>query len=215
MKIAIIGAGNVGQAHGAGWHRAGHAIAYGVRDPSDPKHHEMVVAIGASVSKVAQAIVDADIIVLAVHWDAVPGVLAECGDLTGRILIDVTNPLAFTPEGMQLAFGFDTSAGEQVAALAKGALVVKTLNQVGAAVMANAHRPTPAPVMFVASDHESAKATVTSLVRDLGFDALDGGPLKTARLLEPFGMLWIDQVYGRGAAQDSAFAFIGSPVSAA
>lgn len=212
MNIAIIGAGNVGQALGIGWSRTGHSIVYGVRDPSDPKHR---AAAGIPAKQVAEAVADAEIIVLAVQWNAVADVLAQCGDLSGRIVVDVTNPLAFTPEGMQLAFGFDTSAGEKVADLAKGAKVVKTLNQVGAAVMADANRREIPPVMFVASDHEDAKATVTSLVRELGFDALDGGALKTSRLLEPFAMLWISQVYDRGAAQDSAFAFIRPSTAAA
>ena len=208
MKIAIIGAGNVGRAVGGAWLRAGHTIAYGVRAPHDPKHGDLG---GTTVAPVAEAIAGADVILLAVHWDAVAEAIAACGDLTGRILIDATNPLSFTDAGMELAFGFDTSAAERIAAMAPGARVVKALNQVGAGVMANARGRVTPPVMFVASDHDGARATVTALVRELGFDARNGGPLKTARLLEPLAMLWIDQVYARGADPLGAFAFLGAP----
>lgn len=64
------------------------------------------------------------------------------------------------------------------------------------------------PVMFVASDYDGAKQVAMSLVTDLGFEAMDGGPLKTARLLELMAMLWIDQVYRRGAPADCAFALV-------
>lgn len=207
MKIAIIGAGNVGRALGLGWSASGHAIAYGVRDPSNPKHRDAAEAAKATLDTIGGAVAGADVIVLAVNWDAVADALLHCGDLTGRIVIDVTNPLTFTNAGMKLAFGFDTSAGEKIAAMAPGARVVKTLNQVGAGVMDKARGRAVKPVMFLASDDPEAKAIVTPLVTDLGFDALDGGALATARLLEPLAMLWIDQVYARGASPDRAFAF--------
>ncbi len=69
----------------------------------------------------------AEIIVLAVPWGAVPDAVASCGDLTGRVLIDVTNPLIFANGALWLALGFDTSGGEEIASLAKGAQVYKTL----------------------------------------------------------------------------------------
>ncbi|MBP1851200.1 NADPH-dependent F420 reductase [Rhizobium halophytocola] len=208
MKIAIIGAGNVGTALATGWSRGNHAIAMGVRDPNDPKHGERPASEKISIRSVAEAVTTSDVIVLAVHWHGVADALAACGDLKGRVIIDVTNPLEFTPTGMELAFGFSSSAGERVADLAKGAKVVKTLNQVGASVMANARGRNVPPAMFVASDFDDAKKLVFPLVRELGFAPIDGGGLKTARLLEPLAMLWIDQVYTRNADQQSAFAFV-------
>jgi predicted dinucleotide-binding enzyme len=144
--------------------------------------------------------------VLAVQWSVVKAAIEACGDLTGRLLIDVTNPLLFNTSGMELTIGFTTSAGEQVQA--PGARVVKTLNKVGFDVLADASSYAFRPVMFVAGDDDEAKGQASGLVRDLGFDPEEGGPLKTARLLEPMAMLWIDHVYRRGAPRDCAFALL-------
>jgi predicted dinucleotide-binding enzyme len=208
MRIAIIGAGNVGGALGKGWARAGHEIVYGVPTPDDPKHLEAARAAGADIGPVEAAASSADVVVFAVQWSALPDAVAACGDLTGRVVIDVSNPIHYTDHGMELGTGFDTSAGEQVAALAPGAKVVKTLNQAGFDVLLDASGYPAAPVQFVASDDEAAKQLASGLARDLGFEPIDGGGLKTARLLEPMAMLWIDQVYSRGAPRRSAFAFM-------
>ncbi|HEX3408426.1 MAG TPA: NAD(P)-binding domain-containing protein [Caulobacteraceae bacterium] len=209
MRLTIIGAGNVGAVLGKGWARAGHVIVYGVRNPQDPKHGAAAEgAGGAKVASVAEAVVGADAIVLAVPWAAAPAAVSACGDLAGRVLIDVTNPLRSNDGALELAVGFETSAAEQLAALAKGAAVVKTMNQVGAGVMAVAAAYTPRPVMFAAGDDEKAKALALGLVSDLGFDARDAGPLKMARLLEPLAMLWTSQVMAHRASPESAFAFL-------
>jgi len=115
-KLAIIGAGKVGGALGQGWAKGGHAIIYGVPTPADPKHAGTAKAAGnARVEAVAAAVDAADVIVLATPWEAAPAAIAACGDLTGRVLIDVTNPFRFGPDGLELALGFSTSAGEQIA----------------------------------------------------------------------------------------------------
>jgi 8-hydroxy-5-deazaflavin:NADPH oxidoreductase len=209
MHLATIGAGSVGAALGKGWARSGHTIAFGVPPPDNAKYAAAAQAAGdAAVISVALAVSGADAIVLAVPWDAVPAAVAACGDLSGRVLIDVTSPLSFVDGGLGLAVGFTTRGGERVAELAKGAAVVKTLNQVGFAVMADAGNYVAQPVMFAAGDDDAAKALTLKLVGELGFDAIDAGPLKIARLLEPFGMLWIDQVLVRGAPGDNAFVFL-------
>ena len=132
MHVAILGAGNVGGALGKGWALKGHAIAYGVPDPSDAKHRAVAEAAGkARVGTVGEAVRGADAVVLAVPFDAVDQALAAAGDLAGRLVIDVTNPLRMGASGLELSMGFDRSAGEHVAALAPGASVFKTLNQAG------------------------------------------------------------------------------------
>jgi 8-hydroxy-5-deazaflavin:NADPH oxidoreductase len=209
MKLAIIGAGNVGGVLGQGWAGTGHTIVYGVPSPDGPKYARVAQAAGnAKVTTVADAVGDADAVVLATPWNAVPTALAACGDFAGRPLLDATNPLRFGEAGLELAIGFSTSGGEYVASLAKGAAVVKTMNQVGFAVMADAGNYTAPPVMFAAGDDAGAKQLALKLVAELGFDAIDAGPLKIARLLEPLAMLWIDQVMVHGAPGDSAFAFL-------
>jgi predicted dinucleotide-binding enzyme len=200
MKIAIIGAGSVGQALAMGWRKAGHDVRFGVRDTSRDRGEIPAVSV-------ADAVAASEIVVMATPWPDTRAAIESAGDLTGRIVIDCTNPLGGGPQGLHLVVGFETSAGEQVAQWARGASVFKTLNQAGANVMADARAfGPPAPVMFVAGDDAARKPAVLSLVADLGFEALDAGPLRNARLLEPFAMLWIDQALVRGAGRDFAFA---------
>lgn len=204
MRIAVVGAGQVGRAVGEGWRRAGHAVVYGVPMPGDPKHADL----GADrVLDVAAAAKDAEVVVLATPWGATRDAIVAAGDLTGRILVDCTNPLGYDPvDGLHLALGFSTSGAEQVAGWAPGAHVFKSLNQTGAEGMADPAAFAARPVMFVAGDEASGKAVVLGLVADLGFEAIDAGPLAAARLLEPYAMLWIDQALKRGAGRGFAFA---------
>src|SRR5262245_54354401 len=96
MKIAILGAGNVGTALGTGWARAGHRILFGVSNPQDTKHKAAnAAADNAAIGKVAEVVNEADVVVLAVPWDAVPSVIGQCGSLEGKVIIDATNPLTF------------------------------------------------------------------------------------------------------------------------
>jgi hypothetical protein len=117
-----------------------------------------------------------------------------------------TNPLGVGPDGLELVLGHDTSGGEQVAVWAPGAAVFKTLNQTGAENMDKAALFPIRPVMFVAGDDQSRKPIVLSLIAKLGFEAVDAGPLRIARLLEAYGMLWIDQALNRRRGQSFAFA---------
>ena len=216
MQVTIIGAGNVGGALGKGWARAGHAITYGVPDPSETRHRATAEAAGgARLLSVPRATQQAEAIVLAVPFDAVGNALAVAGDLSGRLLIDVTNPLRMGATGLELSIGFDRSAGEHVASLAPDAAVFKTLNQVGFEVMANTAGYAAPPVMFVAGDDAARKPVVMKLVSDLGFHAVDAGGLRVARLLEPYGMLWIHMALDRNAGLDNAFAYLAWNVGSA
>ena len=162
----------------------------------------------ATVASVAEAVRGADAIVLAVPFDAVSDALAAAGDVAGRIVIDATNPLRMGGSGLELSLGFSDSAGEHVAALASGAAVFKTLNQIGFELMADNAGFSHRPVMFVAGDDAERKPTVMGLVGDLGFEAVDAGGLAVARLLEPFGMLWIHMAINRKAGRDRAFVWL-------
>jgi predicted dinucleotide-binding enzyme len=209
MRIAILGAGNVGGALGKGWARGGHAIAYGVPNPADPKHRPVAEAAGgASIGSVAEAVRGADVIVLAVPYGAANAALAACGDLAGRVVIDATNPLKMGPNGLELSVGFSSSGGELVAALAKGAAVFKAMNQIGFEGMNEAHAFPVRPAMFVAGDDDARKPVVMQLVSELGFDAVDAGGIAQSRLLEPLAMLWIHMAINRKIGREKAFAYV-------
>jgi hypothetical protein len=212
MDIAIIGTGSVGAALGRGWSRAGHRIHYGVANPGDPKHARAASEAGnAELAGIAEAAAAADAIVLAVPWDAVPSVTRTLGDIDGKLVMDVTNPLRMGAHGLELAVGFDASGGEAVAAWLPRARVVKTMNQVGFMVMdATGGYPT-APSMFVAGDDEGARKAAMTLVADLGFAPVDAGPMRVARLLEPYAMLWIHMAVNQGSSLTGAFALMKLP----
>ena len=145
---------------------------------------------------------------IATPWSATEAAIKSLGNLAGKIVIDCTNPLGMAAGGLQLVLGFNTSAGERVASWAPGAFVFKTLNTTGAGNMAKAADYPIPPVMLVAGDDAGKKPKVMELVAKLGFEAADAGPLKNARLLEPFAMVWIDQAMKRGRGRDFAFALV-------
>ena len=205
MKIAVIGAGNVGGALGTAWAKAGHAIIFGVRDVNKPELKSLCAQIGATAAPSAEAARQGDVVVLALPWNTAEGAVKSLGDLTGKVVIDTMNPLVMTEGALGLDRGFTTSAGETVASWLPAAKVVKTFNQVGANMMTQAHRFETRPVMFLAGDDDAAKRTVSQLVGEIGFEPLDAGGLEQARILEPLAMVWINQTVARGFGRDWAF----------
>jgi len=211
MKLAIIGAGNVGGALGAPWaQKAGHEICFGVRDPKADKTQALLRAIGpkARAGTAAEAAAFADIIVLSTPWPAAEAAIRAMGSLKGKIILDATNPLTHGPDGISLEIGHSISAGEKVQGWAVGASVFKTLNTTGFGNMANPVFNGVKSVMFVAGDDAANKPKAIDLVGQLGFDVVDTGPLRNARLLEAHAMLWIDLALARGQGRDFAFAIV-------
>ncbi|MDP4511779.1 NADPH-dependent F420 reductase [Nonomuraea turcica] len=183
MKIAIIGNGNVGSA------LARRLTATG---------HEVTVANSATPpSQVAAQAAAADAVVLAVRF----GVIAQLHDqvkaaLNGKVVIDVTNPQ--TPDFMALTIGHTTSAGEQVATTLPGARVVKAFNTIFAANIEAPDLGGSPQFLPVAGDDDTAKQTVIDLSIQLGFDAVDAGPLANARYLEPAVELLVHLAFASG-----------------
>ncbi|THD60009.1 MAG: dinucleotide-binding enzyme [Bradyrhizobium sp.] len=208
MKIAVIEAGNVGSALGTGWAKAGHGIIFGVRDVNKPNVKALCAQIGATATSPADAARQGDVVILALPWGVAENAVKALGDLKDKIVIDSMNPLAMKDGSLGLERGYTTSGAETVASWLPGAKVVKTFNQVGAEMMMAGASFATRPVMFVAGDDDSAKSTVTRLVSELGFEALDAGALKQARILEPFAMVWINQALFRGLGRNWAFGVI-------
>ena len=208
MKIAVIGAGKVGSALGTGWAKADHTIIFGVRDVNKAELKALCARIGATAAPSANAARQGDVVVLALPWTVAENAVKALGDLKGKIIIDSMNPLAMKDGVLGLERGFTSSGGEAVASWLPGARVVKTFNQVGAEMMMAGDRFETRPVMFLAGDDDTAKSAVAQLVGELGFEALDAGALKQARILEPFAMVWINQALFRGLGRNWAFGVI-------
>src|SRR5262249_34090766 len=137
MRIAVIGAGNVGGTLGAGWASRGHQVFFGVRDTADPKLEELLARMRGNVHAggVKEAAASCEVVALTVPWPAAENALRGAGDLGGKILLDCTNPLK--PDLSGLTVGYTASGAEQVAAWARGARVVKIFNTTGFSNMAN------------------------------------------------------------------------------
>ena len=197
MRIAIIGSGNVGNALASALGRAGHSVVFGSRTPEPGRAKE---------TNIADAAAQAEACILAIPYPAAAEVVRAADGFADKILIDATNPLGLVAGGLGLSVGFDTSGAEQIAALAPKARVFKAFNQTGFENMADARGYAVRPVMFVAGDDAAGKSVVLTLVSDAGFEAVDIGGLTSARLLEPFAMLWIELARKRGLGPDFTFA---------
>lgn len=209
MHIGIIGSGNVGQTLAQRWIAKGHHIIFGSRDPASAKMAELLAVLGPAATGVALQKLEpqAEVFVLAVPWEAALESVQAIGDFNNKVLIDATNPITMTPEGLQtgLLLGHTTSAAEQIAESAVNARVVKAFNQSGAGVMANSAIDATQCTLFICGDDDPAKQITTQLAQDMSLRVLDAGNLQQARLLEPLGMLWIHLCYLQGKGPNFCF----------
>jgi 8-hydroxy-5-deazaflavin:NADPH oxidoreductase len=188
MKIAIIGAGNVGGALAGAAGRAGYSVTISA---AHPEHAQAAAeATGARAARTnGEAIEGAEIVILAVPYAALEAIVAEAGvALQGKTVVDVTNRLNF--DNPPLAID-GTSNAEQIQVRVPGAHVVKAFNTILGARLVEPQVDGMAVDGFVAGDDAGAKATVLELVRSLGFRPIDAGELGMARALEAMAMLHV------------------------
>jgi predicted dinucleotide-binding enzyme len=209
VRIAIIGTGQVGSAIARGLKGRGHQVTFGARDPERPAIAALAAEVGAAAALPEQAAAAAELVILALPWGGAEAAVRALGDLSGKVVIDCMNPLGMVDGALGLTLGHSTSGGEIVQGWLPGARVVKTLNQVGAEIMAaNDHLP-QRPAMFMAGESEAAKSQVAGLLAELGFAPLDAGGIAASRLLEPLAMVWINQALKRGKGRGWALAVVG------
>jgi len=207
MQVTIIGTGNMGSAFVKQLTKAGHAVRVAGRDLA--KAQALAAQYpGAQAVSAAGAAAGSDAIVVATGYGDAIAALRAVGDLDGKTIIDITNPL--TPDYMGLTLGYDTSAAEEIARALPGAHIVKAFNTLFAQVLADgpAFANGQRGSVFFASDSASAKTTVKTLIDSIGFQAVDAGGLKNARYLEPLAGLNIYFGYGAGMGTSSAPAWI-------
>jgi predicted dinucleotide-binding enzyme len=175
MNIAIIGKGNMGGRLGPMLRAVGDTVT--------------LVGRGQAVPR------DADTVILAVTSSEVDAALAAAGDLSGKILVDMVNPIG---PNLQLSTGLTTSVAEEVQERQPGARVVKAFNTVFAELLDldYSENANPPQVLFCGDD-AGAKATVAALIERVGFEPYDCGPLVVARFLEPIGGLIVHLAYGQ------------------
>lgn len=195
--IGILGAGNVGGTLGRRLRDLGHTVRWGVRDPSSAKYQ------GMDVASVAETARDAEIVILAVPWPAAEETIRSAGDLSGKVLVDATNRIAADFSDLVPLDG--SSAAEHVARWAPGARVVKAFNTIGSNVMENPNFGGQRATLLLAGDDAEAKKQVTGLAEELGFGAVDAGPLRMARHLESLAWIWITQAIKQDQGREIVF----------
>ncbi len=207
MKIAILGAGNVGGALGEAWARHGHEVLFGVRNPGSADLHALLQRCGprARAESVADAVQFGEVVVNALPWAAARSVLEKL-ELGDKPLLDCSNPLKSDLSGLEI--GTTTSAGEQVAGWARSSKVVKIFNTTGFNNMTDPKYHGERLTMFYCGDDAAAKQTAAGLAHDIGFHPIDAGPLSNARLLEPVAMLWIWLAVHGGMGRDFGFQLV-------
>src|SRR5215510_4991940 len=174
MKIAILGTGDVGQALGHGFIRLGHEVKMGSREAGGEKARAWVAKTGkgASEGTFADAASFGEMVILATLWSGTENALrlARAENLAGKVVIDATNPLVFSPgKPPALALGHTDSGGEQVQRWLPGSRVVKCFNIVGNAHMVHPDFPGGPPDMFLCGNDPDAKQTVAGICKDFGW----------------------------------------------
>lgn len=211
MKVAIIGAGNVGKALGTSIARAGHDVVFASTGDSAKQAAEQIGS-KASAASPRDAASQADIVILAVPYSATREVATElAGAVEGKIVIDVSNPMA--PDMSGLATERGTSAAENIGRWLLGANMVKAFNTLFASVQANPTVDGQQADALFATDDPKVREKVASLLSDMGFRPIWVGGLARARELEPMGFMNILLQMNTGGSWNTTYKLIAPPAA--
>ncbi|MDN5213045.1 NAD(P)-binding domain-containing protein [Fulvivirgaceae bacterium BMA12] len=196
MKIAIIGAGNVGGALARNWAAAGHEVYLGVKNPADNKEWSGIANL--TVCSVKAAADEAAVLLVALPVPALVPVAQELGNMENKIVIDATNAVFAKPAPYE--------TGYHVFKALTGADVIKSFNTTGFENMANPVYHGKGIDMFMAAGSQKAKEVVRLLASDAGFEACyDFGGEDKVLLIEQFAMAWINLAILQKEGRDIAF----------
>lgn len=210
MKVAIIGTGNMGAGLAAALAGAGHDVSIGARDLAKAAALAERIGHGAIGGDIAAAVRVADVVVLALPFGAMEAAIESAGDVSGKVLIDISNPIS--ADYKELVIGHTTSAAEEIQKLAPKAQVVKAFNTIFASLLAPEAREGKVLQVFIAGNADTAKASVAELATSIGFDGVDAGPLSNSRFIEPIGEMNIHFGYflGKGPAVAPVWVQVGT-----
>jgi hypothetical protein len=194
MKIGVLGSGDVAKALGTGFVRHGHDVMLGTREPAKLSEWTKQNP-GARTGSFADAARHAELAVLAVKGTAASAALRAAGpeNLSGKTLIDTTNPIADTPPTNGVLEFFTTlndSLMERSQREFPSIRIVKAFNSVGSACMVNPVFAGGKPTMFICGNDDAAKKAVGGILDQFGWETEDMGRIEAARAIEPLCMLW-------------------------
>ncbi|NDW01912.1 NADPH-dependent F420 reductase [Salipiger sp. PrR002] len=195
MKIGILGSGLMGGKLGTFWAASGHDVTFAYARIAS-KLERLARESGGQSGTIADAVAEADALLLAVHWSRVGDVLEQAGDLAGKVVLNCCVPL--DEANRDLVVGTTSSGGEELARMRPKARWVSCFNTTPsesfAPVFARKGQE-PAPQVFTYGDDAGAKEIAGQLIRDIGFEPLDTGGLRNGRYVEPFAMATVELAY--------------------
>jgi len=214
MRVGILGSGLMGGKLGTIFARAGHQVVFSYAR-RDEKLRKLARDAGknARAGRLPEAVQAADVLLLAIHWSRLEDVLAQAGNLAGKLIVTCTLPMNEDDTGLVIAH--TTSGAETLAHRVPEARVVSAFNTVPSEVLFGvfaSRRQKQRPSLVYCGDQRSAKRTVARLIRDTGFDPVDAGPLRICRYTEPFALLIAQLAYERIGGPELAYRLTRYPI---
>jgi 8-hydroxy-5-deazaflavin:NADPH oxidoreductase len=209
MRVGILGSGLMGGKLGTLFARAGHEVIF-----SYARSHQKLEKLARAAKGSAragtprEAAQDADTILLAVHWSRIGDVLNQTGSLSGKVIVSCSLPMS--NDDTELVIAHTTSGAEALAKRLPKARVVSAFNTVPSEVLFGvfaARRRAAKPSLVFCGNDSRSKKIAAELIRDVGFDPVDAGPLRIARFTEPFALLVAQLAYERKRSPKLAYTF--------
>ena len=208
MRVGVLGSGLMGAKLGTIFARAGHEVTFSY-SRSERKLARLAreAGNGACAGTPAEAARDADTMFLAVHWSRVNDVLKQAGDLAGKVVVSCSLPMNRSDTALVVAH--TSSGAERLASKIRSANVVSAFNTVPSEVLFGVYRSRrrPRPSLIYCGDDAGAKKVAAKLIRDVGFDPVDAGPLEMARYMEPYALLVAQIAYEGDGGPGLAYRF--------
>jgi hypothetical protein len=210
MRIAILGSGLMGGKLGTIFARAGHDVVFSYSHSERKLRRLAREARGhARAGTPREAVFDADAVLLAVHWSRVDDVLKRAGDLSGKVMISCSLPM--NADDTRLVIGHTSSGAETLAKKVRKAHVISAFSTVPSEVLFDVfrrkRRTRRRPSLLYCGDDGDAKKVAARLIRDVGFEPVDAGPLRIARYIEPFSLAVAQLAYEGDAGPEIAYRF--------
>ncbi len=204
MRVAILGSGLMGGKLGTLFARAGHEVVFSYSRSQKKLEKLARDAQGsARAGTPREAAKDADALLLAVHWSRIDEVLSQAGGLSGKVIVTCSLPM--NNDNTELVVAHTSSSAEELAKMIPKARVAAAFNTVPSEVLFSvfaARNTVPRPSLLYCSDDPGAKKVAAGLIRDVGFEPVDVGPLRSARYVEPFALVVAQLAYdGEGGPE--------------
>ena len=208
MRVGILGSGLMGGKLGTLFAQAGHEVVFSYSH-SEAKLKKLARdAKGtARAGTPREAAQEADAVLLAVHWSRIEDVLSQAGDLAGKVIVTCSLPM--NDDDTELVVAHTSSGAEEMAKMVPKGRIVSAFTTVPSEVLFGVYeaKRKSRPSLVYCGDDEGSKDVAAELVRDVGFDPVDAGPLRIARYIEPFALLVAQLAYEGDAGPELAYRF--------